>query len=84
MDKGYLTQKGTLMLRKIISSAKYFRKGIAAVIGGLAVIAATGTLHGTALVAVNAVVAAATAAGVITAKNAEAVPAQPKQPAPTP
>lgn len=84
MDKGYLSPKGPLVKLNLATTAKRFKKGIVGIVGGLAVIAATGTLHGEALVIVNAIVAAATAAGVITARNADPVPTPTQPPITTP
>lgn len=47
-----------------------YRKGIAAAAGGLAELVALGVLHGTVLAVAQAVIAAATAAGVVAVPNA--------------
>jgi len=46
-----------------------YRKGVVAVVAGVAEIVSLGVLHGTALVVAEAVLAAAQAAGVIGIKN---------------
>lgn len=46
-----------------------YRKGITAVVGGVAELVALGVLHGTALAVAQAVIAAATAAGVVRLPN---------------
>lgn len=53
------------------SKLKEYRKFAAAVVGGVAELVATGVLNGPALVVAQAVIAAATAAGVYTVRNGD-------------
>lgn len=57
-----------------IPSLAQIRKAVVAVVGVAALLASTGTLHGTAETIVNAVLAVATALGVYATPNAAAAP----------